>query len=342
MKPAPQPKGLLHDLPPAVARSLYREMLRIRRFEERIAALYPEQEMKCPVHLCIGQEAVAAGVCAHLGDEDYLFGTHRSHGHCIAKGLPLRDLAAELYGRVTGCAGGQGGSMHLVDAAHRIPGTSAIVGGSIPLGVGAALALDLRGEAGVAVTFFGDGAVDEGAFYESLNFAALKRLPVLFVCENNLYATASRRSARQPALPIADRARPFGIPGERADGNDAAAVYRTAREAVRRARAGEGPTLLEFETYRWKAHVGPDADGRPEAEVALWRGRCPLERLARDLIADGLAVPTDLDAWEAIVADEVDDAFVFAKSSPFPAAQISEEACGSAFGTAALLPWAED
>ncbi|MEW6488700.1 MAG: thiamine pyrophosphate-dependent dehydrogenase E1 component subunit alpha [Thermodesulfobacteriota bacterium] len=301
--------------------ALYRTMLCIRLFEERIVELYPEQEMRCPVHLCIGQEATAAGVCAHLTDADLIFGTHRSHGHCIAKGMSLGALAAELYGRVTGCAGGFGGSMHLVDPAHGMPGTTAIVGGTLPLAVGAALAFALRREERVAVAFFGDGAVDEGVFHEALNFASLKRLPVVFACENNFYATNSFQGARQPAVAIADRAAGYAMPGVAADGNDAAAVYRAAGDAVHRARRGGGPTLLELRTYRWKGHVGPTCDVeagcRPAGEVAAWLERCPVAAL-RARLAGEPGGEARLEPLAAELRAEVEEAFRFAQASPLP------------------------
>jgi pyruvate dehydrogenase E1 component alpha subunit len=175
----------LNTLTKKILLDLYKSMLRIRMFEEKIVDLYPEQEMKCPVHLCIGQEAIAAGVCQHLEKGDYVFSNHRGHGHCLAKGTKMRPLMAEFYGKATGCSGGKGGSMHIIDIENGILGTSAIVGGGIPMGVGAALAASIRGEDSVTAVFFGDGAFDEGAFYESFNFATLKRLPVVFVCENN-------------------------------------------------------------------------------------------------------------------------------------------------------------
>jgi acetoin:2,6-dichlorophenolindophenol oxidoreductase subunit alpha len=231
-------------IPPDALKKLFTTMLTIRTVEERVAALYPEQEIKCPVHLCTGQEAVAAGVCIHLAKDDTIFSTHRSHGHCIAKGMELKPLIAELYGKTTGCARGKGGSMHLVDPERGIPGTTAIVGGCIPLAVGAALSAVLQKKAAVSAAFFGDGAVDEGAFAESLNFAALRKLPVVFVCENNNYATNSPRSARQPDVPIAERAAAYGMPGVAGDGNDVLEVYRLAEKAARRARRGEGEMLL--------------------------------------------------------------------------------------------------
>jgi TPP-dependent pyruvate/acetoin dehydrogenase alpha subunit len=311
-----------NDLPKDMLKRLYETMLTIRRFEERVVALYPEQEMKCPVHFCIGQEAIAAGVCVHLKKEDYVFSTHRSHGHCIAKGMDLKSMAAELYGKADGCSRGRGGSMHLADPEHGIPGSSAIVGGCIPLAVGAGLSSVMQGDGRVTVVFFGDGAADEGTFHESLNFASLKKLPVVFVCENNEYATNSPRSARQPDLPIAERARGYGIPGRRVDGNDVLPVYAAAKDAVGRARSGGGPTLLEFETYRWKAHVGPNSDiecgCRPADAHERWLKKCPLDRFQRYLRERSVVVEDEMDLISARIEREIDEAMEFGKNSPYP------------------------
>jgi TPP-dependent pyruvate/acetoin dehydrogenase alpha subunit len=310
------------DLSPDIARQLYSTMLTIRRFEDRIASLYPEQEMKCPVHLCTGQEAIAAGVCIHLKREDFIFSTHRSHGHCIAKGMDLKSLAAELYGKSAGCSRGRGGSMHLADPEHGIPGTSAIVGGCIPLAAGAGLSSVMKGDGRVSAAFFGDGAVDEGAFHESLNFASLKKLPVVFVCENNHYATNSPRCARQPDVPIAERACGYGMPGRRVDGNDVLLVYIAAKEAVGRARSGGGPTLLEFETYRWKAHVGPDSDiesgCRPADLHERWLKKCPVDLFERYLFERSIVTKDEMDLISANIEREIDEAVEFGKKSPYP------------------------
>jgi TPP-dependent pyruvate/acetoin dehydrogenase alpha subunit len=265
---------------------------------------------------------VAAGVCAHLNKEDYIFSTHRSHGHCIAKGMDLKSLASELYGKATGCCRGKGGSMHLADPEWGIPGTTAIVGGSIPLAVGAALSAWLQGENRVSVAFFGDGAVDEGVFHESLNFASLKKLPVVFVCENNFYATNSPQSARQPEVAIADRAGCYDMPGRSADGNDVISVYKAAGDAIESARSGKGPMLLEFRTYRWKAHVGPvndvESGCRPAVEYEEWIKKCPVEIFRRRILESRLLTEEELDAVNAETEKRVDEAFSFAKSSPFP------------------------
>lgn len=274
-------EGIAKQASPEVLINLLRTMVLIRRFEEKIIEVYPLQDMKTPVHLYIGEEAIAAGVCAHLKKEDYIFTTHRSHGHCLAKGSGPEMLYAEFYGRTTGCSKGKGGSMHPVDPENGILGTTAIVGGGIPLAVGAALASKMKKDGKISVTFFGDGASEEGTFHESLNFAALKQLPVVFICENNFYATTSPLSQRQPHENIATKAEGYGIPGIRIDGNNVLHVYEAAKEAVRRARDGKGPSLIECKTYRWKGHVGPDCDHekgcRPMEDLSKWMGRCPVE-----------------------------------------------------------------
>lgn len=302
--------------------NLYRSMLEIRRFEEKIVSVYCDQDMKTPVHLYIGQEAIAAGVCANLRREDYVFSTHRSHGHYLAKGGDMKRLTAELYGRTTGCSRGKGGSMHVVDPEVGVCGSTAIVGGNIPLSVGAALASVLRKSKQVAVSFFGDGAVDEGAFHESLNFASLKSLPVVFVCENNFYATHSHQSKRQPHDHIYKLAKHYLMPGVRVDGNDVLKVFVTAREAVTRARKGNGPTLMECRTYRWKGHVGPECDiklgYRMQKELDRWMKRCPIRRFEKNLVSQGLMKKQDIDWITRKIDREIDDAFVFGKESRHP------------------------
>ncbi|MBI5235404.1 MAG: thiamine pyrophosphate-dependent dehydrogenase E1 component subunit alpha [Deltaproteobacteria bacterium] len=297
-------------------------MLRIRMFEERIVALYPEQEMKCPVHLCIGQEAIASGVCANLEVKDYVFSNHRGHGHAIAKGADFRPLMAEFYGKKTGCSAGKGGSMHIIDLPRGVFGTSAIVGGGIPMGVGAALASSLKRDGRVTIIFFGDGASEEGVFYESFNFAALKKLPVVFVCENNLYATNSPQTARHSTCRIADSAAVFGSHGACIDGNDAVSVYWSAKKAVEKARAGQGPSLIEALTYRWKGHVGPEADHekglRPKDELFEWIKRCPIEGFKKQLLDTGLLNEERIADITTSIKVEIDDAIEFAKMSQYP------------------------
>jgi TPP-dependent pyruvate/acetoin dehydrogenase alpha subunit len=310
------------DIPKKTLIRLYKLMLRIRRFEEKIVSVYCDQDMKTPVHLYIGQEAVAAGVCANLRKEDYIFSTHRSHGHYLAKGGDIKRLMAELYGRNTGCSRGKGGSMHVVDPAVGVCGSTAIVGGNIPLSVGAALAYAIQKRKQVAVSFFGDGAVDEGVFHEGLNFAALKNLPVVFVCENNFYATHSHQSKRQPHDHIHKLARSYLMPGVRVDGNDVLKVFRTAHQAVGRARTGRGPTLIECRTYRWKGHVGPDCDiklgYRKQEELDWWVKRCPVRRFEKRLVREGVVKKAEIDRITREIDREVHDAYLFGKRSPHP------------------------
>ena len=301
---------------------LYRTMVRIRRFEEKIVEVYGDQDMKTPVHLYIGQEAIAAGVCHHLRDEDYLFTTHRSHGPCLAKGLDPKRLYAEFYGRVDGYCRGKGGSMHPADPTHGVLGTSAIVAGGIPHAVGAALASKMQGNGRIAVTLFGDGATEQGAFYESLSFASLHRLPVVFVCENNLYATTSPISARQPHDNIYRKAEGHDVPGVQVDGNDVVAVCTAAGQAVATARAGGGPTLLECRTYRWRGHVGPECDHekgwRPKEDLHEWMARCPVERCRTMLLEQGILTRDDVEKIALDAQAEMDAAVCFAKESPMP------------------------
>jgi pyruvate dehydrogenase E1 component alpha subunit len=315
----------LEEVPGEILLNLCRTMVHIRRFEEKIIEVYGAQDMKTPVHLYIGEEAIASGVCAHLNRDDYLFTTHRSHGHCLAKGVSPRALLAEFYGRKAGCCKGKGGSMHPASPEDGVLGTTAIVGGGIPLAVGAALASAMRGDGRVAAVFFGDGASEEGTFHESLNFASMKRLPAVFVCENNSYATNSPLSARQPHNFIARRAEGYGIKGVRVDGNNVLEVYAAAGEAVKRARNGQGPTLLECVTYRWKGHVGPDCDWekgcRPRNELDEWIGRCPIERFKEYLLERQLLTREDFQELVESIDRDFDDALRFAKESPFPGAE---------------------
>jgi acetoin:2,6-dichlorophenolindophenol oxidoreductase subunit alpha len=297
-------------------------MLRVRRFEEKIIELYPAQNMRTPVHLCIGQEAIAAGVCENLQREDYLFTTHRNHGHCLAKGINVASLMAEFYGNVTGCSKGKGGSMHPVAPECGILGTSAIVGGCIALATGTALASRLRQDGKISVAFFGDGATDEGIFHESLNFASLKKLPVLFICENNFYATNSPLAARQPHDNIAKRGASYHIPGVQVDGNDVLQIYQAAKRAAARARAGRGPSLIECRTYRWKGHVGPDCDYdkgcRPEKELQDWMQRCPIERFQAHVLAHKIMTAAAINAFIDIIDAELAAAVTFGQESPVP------------------------
>ena len=312
----------LVGIPPATLTALHRMMLTIRQVEERLADAIIAGEVQCPVHLYTGQEAVAAGVCLHLKDGDYVFGTHRSHGQYLAKGGDLNAMIAEIYGRSAGCARGRGGSMHLIDPELHIY-ANPIVAATISNAVGAALAESRRQSGAVAVTFFGDGAVEEGRFYESLNLASLYQLPVLFVCENNLYASHVRLEARQRNPNIYKHAEPFALPGVQVDGNDVVAIHLAAQEAVERARDGGGPTLIECLTYRWRGHVGPNYDLdkglRVAEELAAWQARCPIKRLGEALVAGGLQAERELAATRREVDQVVEEAWAYAKTSPLPA-----------------------
>lgn len=304
---------------------LYRTMLRIRGIEEAFVDPIINGEIKCPVHLHSGEEAVAAGVCAALMHRDYVFGTHRSHGHYLAKGGDMRKMAAEIFCREDGCARGRGGSMHLVAPEMGMVGAAPIVAGTIPLAVGAALAATIRKTDQVSVAFFGDGATGEGVLFESLNFAGLRKLPVIFVCENNLYATHMPIRECRPTEDISAIAKPFGIWSERVDGNDVLAVYEAATEAVARCRTGNGPAFLECLTYRLRGHVGPDdnvqgshTDIRPREEVEPWRRKDPIPRLEEILLSKHGIAHDRLETIRREVRTEVDDALQFARSSHFP------------------------
>ena len=310
------------DVASVPLRSMYITMLRIRRFEERVAECLVNGEIKCPVHLYIGQEAVATGVCANLRQSDYVFSTHRSHGHYIAKGGDIRTLMAEMYGKVTGCSKGRGGSMHLASPDVGLVGSSAIVAGTVPLAVGAALAFSMQNQDTVSVAFFGDGAVNEGVWYESLNFASLKKLPVILVCENNLYSTHMPISSCLAGANIHRKAEIFNMPGVRVDGNNVVEVFKAAEQAIENARHGNGPTLIECMTYRWRGHVGPNYDLdkglRSKEELDYWMNRCPVKALERFLLEhDILTEPERIQIGEGI-DKEIEEAIVFAKESPYP------------------------
>ena len=261
--------------------NLYTLVSKIRKVEIRIEGLYHEDDMKTPVHLCIGQEAIAAGVCENLGRGDYVFSNHRGHGHYIAKGGDLKAMIAELYCKETGCSRGRGGSMHLVDTSVGLLGSSSIVGGCIPIAVGAAMGSVLKKDKGVSVAFFGDAASEEGVLYESMNFAALKKLPVIFVCENNFYSVYSHQSARQANTDIATRPKIFNIPTYKVDGRDVIDAYKKSKEAICAARSGEGPAFIECCAYRWRGHAGPGDSLRHKYrkldEWKEWMKRCPLK-----------------------------------------------------------------
>ena len=300
--------------------SLYREMLVIRRTEEQLARAYQQGHIPGACHTYVGQEAVAVGVCARLRPDDVIFSTHRGHGHALAKGVPPRELVAELLGRATGCSRGRGGSMHLFAPEVGLMGTTGIVGPNILQATGAGYSFKLLATDRVSVGFFGDGAVNNGAFHEGVNLAAIWDLPVIFVCENNLYATEVAFQYATRNTDVAERARSYGIPGVAVDGNDVMAVYEAAGEAVRRARAGQGPTLLECRTYRTRAHAEGmrDAGYRTQDEVDDWRGRDPIARYRAGLLGRGLASESELQEVDEAVAEFVAEAMTYAIESPFP------------------------
>ncbi len=299
---------------------LYRQMLEIRRSEEQLARLHQAGQIPGACHTYIGEEAIATAVCAHLRETDTVMSTHRGHGHALAKGVPPRELIAELLGKATGCSHGRGGSMHLFKPEVGMLGTSGIVGPSILMAAGAGYTYMLQGSDRVSVAFFGDGAVSNGAFHEGLNLATVWDLPVLFVCENNLYATEVPFSSvtRQPS--VAARAASYGLPGIELDGNDVLAIHRAAGEAVARARGGDGPTLLECKTYRTRPHSEGmrDAGYRTAEEIATWKGRDPIARLRDHLLRAEIATEAEIDAVDGAVTALIAEAVTFARESPWP------------------------
>ncbi len=307
-----------------LVRRLLFAMTRIRCVEETIAARYAEWQMRCPVHLSIGQEAVAAAVGAALRPDDLAVSGHRAHAHYLAKGGDLPAMIAELYGKATGCSRGKGGSMHLVDDAAGFMGSTAIVGGTVPVGVGLAYAMKLKRADQVSCIFIGDAVVETGVFFESVNFAVLKRLPVLFVCENNLYSVYSPLQVRQPkGRAIHAMVAGMGLPTAHGDGNDALEVHAMIEDGVRAIRAGEGPRFYEFATYRWREHCGPlydnDIGYRAEAEFLAWQANDPIVRLQAAPSARRSLTADDIAGMAAEIGAEVAAAFAFAENSPFPA-----------------------
>jgi pyruvate dehydrogenase E1 component alpha subunit len=296
---------------------IYRSLRLIRRAEEEIARIYPSDKIKSPVHLSIGQEAVSVGICDVLRADDVVAPTYRGHAAYLAKGGALRGLFAELYGKATGVAGGKGGSMHLIDMSHYVLGASAVVGTTIPLAVGYALALKRIKSDRVAVTFFGDGATEEGVFAESVNFASLHKLPVLFVCENNYYAIHTPITRRWATNRLCERVETYGLPAHQVDDSDVFKLRELAASAVDRMRRGEGPAFIECRTYRWREHVGPNEDYdqgyRAREDFHRWLKDDQMERVGR-MIADEQRSQIDSN-----IELEIADAMEFAESSPFPA-----------------------
>ncbi len=300
-------------------------MLQIRICEESLVEPITNSEIKCPVHLYTGEEAIATGVCAALSRKDYIFGTHRSHGHYLAKGGGLRELIAEIYGKETGCSRGRGGSMHIIAAEKGILGAAPIVAGTISLAVGAALASKIRGEKRVSVSFFGDGATGEGVLYESLNFASLKKLPIIFACENNLYSTHMPIRDCRLKNNIFKTGIPFGVASFRANGNDVLEVYEIAKKAVALCKKNHGPIFIEFMTYRLRGHVGADdniqgahTDIRPKEEIARWRKKDPIMKFEKFLLKNKILGKENLKKIKEELKEGVKEAHIFARKSPYP------------------------
>lgn len=294
---------------------LYRKMLEAREFEEQLYYLFLTTSMPGTMHQATGQEAVAVGVMAALRPDDTITSTHRGHAHCIAKDVPIDEMMAEMFAKRQGSCRGMGGSMHLTDFDRGMLGAFAIVGSGIPIATGAALSAKLRGSGQVAVAFFGDGAVNEGTFHESLNMASLWKLPVLYVIENNQYALSMTVNESSAVPDLASRACAYAMPGVQVDGNDVTAVYRAAYEAVQRARQGDGPTLLEARTYRLRGHARFEAAGyRSADEVEAWKHADPIERLAKALVAGGAANESDLQGIRDSVTKAIEDAIAWART----------------------------
>lgn len=309
------------DIPQEKIDFMLGRMLKIRRFEERLKQIH-QTSVPGMVHLYNGEEAVAVGVCAHLTAADTITSTHRGHGHTIAKGASLKLMMAELFARETGLCRGKGGSMHVADAGLGILGANGIVSGGVTLATGAGLASKLKGDGTVAVCFFGDGAANQGGVYESLNLASAWQLPVIYVCENNMYNEFSP-SAPVTGGKIADRAAGFGLPGYEVDGMEVLAVYEAAGQAVERARRGEGPTLLEAKTYRFEAHDQGEfaligTTYRTDEEIAAWQARDPIAQFRAWVLAQGHKTQAEIDALEAQIQQEIEEAIAFAESSPWP------------------------
>jgi TPP-dependent pyruvate/acetoin dehydrogenase alpha subunit len=304
---------------------LYATMVRLRICEDSFIEPIINGEIRCPVHLYSGQEAIATGVCLALSAKDYVFGTHRSHGHYLARGGDMRELIAEIYGKETGCSRGRGGSMHIISPEIGMVGSAPIVAGLISLALGAALASKIRRDNRVTVSFFGDGAACEGVFYESLNFAALKRLPIIFACENNFYATHMPIRDCRPENNIFKIGKPFGIQSHRIDGNDVLKVYEVSKNAIGLCRKGRGPVLIEFITYRLRGHVGPDdniqgthTDIRSKEELEKWRKMDPVKKFEKFLIKNRILGKEELRRISREAEEEVKEAHRYAKMSSYP------------------------
>ncbi|WP_044823288.1 thiamine pyrophosphate-dependent dehydrogenase E1 component subunit alpha [Clostridium aceticum] len=301
-------------------------MLKIRKFEEKAMKLFAEGEIPGFVHLYIGEEAVATGVCANLTEADYITSTHRGHGHILAKGGNLKEMMAELYGKATGYCKGKGGSMHIADATKGILGANGIVGAGHNLAVGAGITAQYNGTDQVCVCFFGDASTNQSTFHEALNLASIWKLPVVFVCENNLYGISMSQSRHQAIQDVSDRAVAYNMPGVTVDGNDVFAVYEAANEAIKRARNGQGPTLVECKTYRHRGHFeGDPTSYRSSEELAEWLQKDPLERLEKHMLANKVITPEALEGLNKDVNQQIAEAVEFAGNSPYPALESAVE-----------------
>jgi TPP-dependent pyruvate/acetoin dehydrogenase alpha subunit len=301
-------------------KKMFKTMLTIRRFEERAIDDFRNGKLPGFIHSYIGQEAIAVGVCAHLRKDDRIVSNHRGHGHCIAKGADMKRMMAEIYAKKTGYCKGKGGSMHIADFQIGMLGANGIVAAGLPIATGSALAAQLEGGDRISVVFFGDGAVGEGEFHETLNLASIWKLPIVYVCENNEYGVNTATSYSMAAENVADRAVAYSMPGVVADGNDLVTVYETAEKAVKRARTGEGPTLVEFKTYRWRGHFEGDGlpDLRPKAEIEAWKKKCPVAFTKKYLLENGIADEQELEAMNDDIMAQVQAAVDFAVESPLP------------------------
>jgi len=307
------------NLPKEKLIEMYRMMVKIRLFEEKVFELYAQNLVPGTIHLYTGQEAVAVGVCSALRRNDYITSTHRGHGHCIAKGADVRRVMAEILGKKTGYCKGKGGSMHIADFSIGVLGATAVVGAGIPIAAGAGLSIKLRKTDQVVACFFGDGASNQGTFHEGINMAAIWQLPVIFVCENNLYAMGTRQSLVMRIENVADRAAAYGIPGVVVDGNDVLAVYEAAFKAAERGRRGGGPTLIECKTYRHRGHSRVDpAKYRPKEEVEAWLAKDPIKRFREKLIQFSILSDIEIQQIDKEVAAEIEEAVKYAMESPYP------------------------
>lgn len=302
--------------------NLLRSMLRIRRIEEALADRYSEQEMRCPMHLCIGQEAIAVGVSESLKSTDRVYSNHRAHGHYLAKGADLNSMVAEIYGRSTGCCGGRGGSMHLIDLEAGFMGATPIVGGTVPIAVGSAWASKLQGTNDITVIYFGDGCFEEGVMHESINFAALHKLPIIFVCENNDFSVYTRLDERQPNRKIYQVAAAYGINSYFGNGSDVEEVLEISKQAVHEIKNGNGPQFLEFNVYRWREHCGPHYDDelgyRTEEEIEKGKSHCPVSNYIKKLNALYPDIDNLTESFETEITKEIEAAFKFALESKQP------------------------